>query len=80
MQYILTDEEYQALVPAKTLQKHKEALEIARGKLLSATGFTYIHESDSRHEEYCDDCPCSPYDVDYSHCELICTKPKNYSQ
>ena len=83
MQYILTQQEYDALTPVKRLQDANEALETCRKELLSANNFTCIHESKSnnrRYFGYCDDCPVSFKRVGHENSRLICAHSKNYSK
>lgn len=59
MQYILTKEELDNLVPKQDNTDRDKALEIARKRILSLSGFQCIHE-DSGHgfSRRCDGCPC----------------------
>lgn len=83
MQYILTQEERNNLVPLTSLENAKHALEEARKAMLEAANFTCWHSPESDSEwDYCDDCPCSSIadGKDYKIWELICGLSKNYSQ
>jgi hypothetical protein len=64
MQFILTREELDALVPRTELQAAQEALIVARKAILKAAGYTCIHdripdEHGRRYGGYCDSCPVS---------------------
>lgn len=85
MQYILTQSEYDALTPVKRLQERNEALEKAKGVILSLSDFTCIHERSSlggrnRYGGYCDDCPMGFNKIGHESSKLICELPKNYSK
>jgi len=83
MQYILTQEERNNLVPLVSLENAKAALEEARKAILEATNFTCWHSPESNSEwDMCDDCPCSSIGEgkDYKTWELVCGLSKNYSQ
>lgn len=85
MQILLTEEEYQALVPKKDLDNHKAALTKMRLKLLKAANFTCIHDRDNRSYGRCDDCPASGLDRDdpersYKVSNLYCDLRKSFSK
>jgi hypothetical protein len=87
VQYILTQEEYNALTPAKGLYERFEALEIAKQIILAESGFTCIHTPAHMSTRlgtesvggYCDDCPISK-DVEHSVSKHICILNRNYSK
>ena len=83
MQYLLTQEERNNLVPLVDLDKAKLALEEARKQILKSSNFTCWHEPESNPDyDLCDDCPCSSIGEgkDYKTWELVCGLSKNYSQ
>ena len=88
MQYILTQSEYDALTPIKRLQERNEALEKAKGIILSLSDFTCIHEKSIAESKgrmrsyggYCDDCPISFKKVGHESSKYICVLSKNYSK
>ncbi len=69
MQYILTQEEKDALTPVKGLQERNEALEVARKIIVSDDECLKIH--------YCCDCPIGiiPDQVARNH---ICLRAKHW--
>lgn len=87
MQYILTQAEYDALTPVKRLQERNEALEISKGLILAASGFTCIHSPAHMSTRlgretvggYCDDCPISK-NIDRTTSKHICISSRNYSK
>lgn len=83
MQYILTQEERNNLVPLANLDNAKAALEEARKQILKSANFTCWHDPESNSDyDMCDDCPCSSIGdgKDYKTWELVCGLSKNYSQ
>jgi hypothetical protein len=83
MQYILTQEERNNLVPMADLDKAKVALNEARKELLKANDFTCWHDPQSNSDyNYCDNCPCSSIQEgkDYKTWGLVCSLSKNYSK
>lgn len=80
MQYLLTEDERKALVRRDELTKAEAALDAARQHLLKLAAFTCIHDQPDR-RGYCSDCPCSPLrHDDYQTWQLVCRRPKIYSQ
>lgn len=81
MQYILTEEEHEKLVPKKQLQESKEALEVARRIIVR-------HGTMQCGEDYCDYCPISDIGEDlitegrpnHEVSRLICTLPRRYGK
>ena len=82
MQYILTQEEKNNLVPLVQLEAVKVALNEARKEILLASGYVCIHDENAGEYDLCDDCPCSSIGEgkDYKTWELICGLDKDYSQ
>ena len=86
MQYLLTEAEYQALVPADELRKARDALHEARVLILKTAKFECIHTlrkgSARRVGGYCDCCPIGDLDKgpDYDAGTKICTLSRNYSK
>lgn len=56
MEYILTQEEYDNLVPKSELNKAKEKIDILNDKVLKLSGFSCIYDKKSVFS-YCDLCP-----------------------
>jgi hypothetical protein len=79
MQYLLTPEEFNNLVPYRELEKAKKALAIAREIILAESQFTCIHEKKSG---YCDNCPCSSIreGYDYKDMTQLCDRIQEYSK
>lgn len=83
MQYILTQEERNNLVPLAQLDGAMVALEEARKQILKSANFTCWHAPNANPDyDLCDDCPCSSIEdgKDYKTWELVCGLSKNYSQ
>ncbi len=83
MQYLMTQEERDALVPKHEITLRDHALAAAREKLLLLAGFDCIHDDAGRNSGgYCDDCPCSPIGGgnDYKTWSAVCWLSKDYSQ
>ena len=87
MQYVLTQDEKDKLVPLVDLEACNVALEEARKEILKAHMRTCIHDAPSEDYDFadCGDCPCSPIGThedgkDYKTWDLICSLPKQYSQ
>lgn len=71
MQYILTEEEYNNLVPkSKYLERNNQLVELQR-LVLKATGHICIYEQNNYEVFYCDKCPLANFD---------CGKRKEFSQ
>ncbi len=82
MQYILTQEELDALVPRVDLVERDAYLEVARLLVLKHSKTTCIHDRPRHHGRaggYCDDCPLSDVLLRGST-NRLCTLPKNYSK
>ena len=83
MQYILTEEEYKSLIPAKQMQLSDKALDVAREIIVRVTGYPCG-------KGYCDGCPISDVGghLDGTHEERpsheishhICLKERHYSK
>ncbi len=91
MQYLLTKEELDALVPKEDKKQRDKALEIARKRILELSGRECAHDN---HSLRCDGCPClqtdqeskdyqfsvgSSHDLYQLH-KLICSLPRNFSK
>ena len=75
MQYILTLEEYDNLVPKSELNKAKEKIDILNDKVLELSGFSCIYENKSVFS-YCDKCPLNSFRDGTG----TCNKVKSYSK
>lgn len=75
MQYILTLEEYDNLVPKSELNKAKEKIDILNEKVLELSGFSCIYENKSVFS-YCDNCPLNSFRYGTG----TCNKVKSYSK
>ena len=89
MQYILSQEEYDNMVPKKVADNLRDALDAAAGIILKQ-----IPEEESRsipcivrggNLGYCDWCPLSyigrnPYGLTWDQSNLICTHRKDYGK
>jgi len=81
MEYLLSQEEYDALTPVRLLQERNEALEDARKIIVRLADIPCG-------KTYCDDCPVSDigfYEDDTNaissvSSNLICGKSRDYSQ
>ena len=73
MQYILTQEEYDNLVPKRDLDRAKEKIEILNEEVIKLSGFVCIYENKFPHT-YCDLCPLSSFGTG------TCNKVKSYSK
>lgn len=63
MQYLLTQKEFDSVVPRDEVTSRDHALVVARKKILSLSGFKCIHHPDNFNKgKYCDGCPCSTID------------------
>lgn len=90
MQYILTREELDNLVPRSELVEANKALTAARDSILMHSGFRCIHDRNplmpaerTYRNDYCDHCPISEIPNDatgFSVSRTICTLPRNYSK
>jgi hypothetical protein len=69
MQYILTHEEFIALVSKTKYEKEKEKVKKLNQKVLEVTGYPCIHNTGFG---YCDFCPLSELDT--------CNLSKSYSK
>lgn len=91
MQYILSKEELENLVPKQDKVDRDKALEIARKRILKAANRPCVYDNRSVR---CDGCPCletqeerkeyelkigDSHDLYQLH-RLICTLPKNFSK
>lgn len=68
MQYILTEEEYNNLVPKSKVEELKSKIEKLNQKVLEYSKYTCRHKVNVF--AYCDDCPI----------QFSCNKPKSYSK
>lgn len=75
MQYILTLEEYDNLVPKSELTKAREKIDILNDKVLELSGFSCIYENKSVFS-YCDKCPLNSFRDGTG----TCNKVKSYSK
>ena len=63
MQYILTKEEYDDLVPRSIYVKRCNEIKELQQMVMKATGYICRYdEQDKREEFYCDKCPLADYD------------------
>lgn len=69
MQYLLTQQEYDALTPVKGLQERNEALEVARRMIVS--------DEQCQKTYYCTQCPIGQIE-DRQIRNHICIRPKNW--
>lgn len=79
MQYLLTQQEYDKLVPKAELDSARKALALAREAILRSAKFTCIHEGK---RGYCDFCPIGDLagKIAYNDSKLICTLHREYSK
>ena len=86
MQYLLSEDEFRALVPKDEVAQRDHALAAARQELLNLAGFACIHDKAPaeglRSSSYCSQCPCSPLGngKDFDTWSKICWLQKNYPQ
>ena len=83
MQYLITEDERQALVHKDEVTKRDHALAAARAKLLLLAEFDCIHDKGGRNARgYCSGCPCSPIHGgnEYATWERVCWLEKSYPQ
>lgn len=78
MQYILSKEEYENLMPIESFERYETALEAARRIIINQSEYPCG-------ETYCDKCPLvwNPRIEDWRSSEiynLICTKNKSFSK
>lgn len=91
MQYLLSKEELDNLVPKSDKEKREKALELARKRILKLSEFNCSYDNRGC---YCDNCPCLASDEEAKEYEfkvgsrhdlydlhsLICNLPKHYSK
>ena len=83
MQYLLTQDEFNALAPRADLDLRDLALETLRRKVLTLADHPCIHDmkpNGERRGGYCDGCPLSSLRVRTPERDLLCTKMHNYSK
>ena len=81
MQYILSQDELDNLIPKSKEPKYKCALSIARGVILTESSFICIHDRKESRDYYCDKCPLGkPFGDSFNSYKLICTRERNYSK
>ncbi|MCM1031579.1 MAG: hypothetical protein NC410_09105 [Oscillibacter sp.] len=68
MQYILTEEEYKALVPIEKLKEAENKIEILNAKVTKLTNIQ------CKEEFFCDYCPIGYFGIN------TCTKKQTYSK
>lgn len=72
MQYILTNEEFNDLVPRSTYTKRCDEIKELQKLVMTITGYTCRHDSQYSYEcFYCDKCPLADFD---------CGKRKEFSK
>ncbi len=80
MQYILTQEEKDALVPLERLERRDKVIEIAREMILKASKFTCIHKSKDKYDNYCNDCPLGMLKCHKDAADYLCRLSQSYSK
>jgi hypothetical protein len=77
VQYLLTEEEYRALVPATEFERSRDC---HRAAVVLLIGDRCIHTN--RGMEYCDNCPISNHQLRKSGSELrgVCHLGQNYGK
>ena len=76
MQYILTQEEMDALksrIPVKQYEEKNDTIDQMRDLFVKASGCIHLPRTSEKHMWYCDDCPLA----DISH---ACTLSKEFSK
>jgi len=82
MQYLLTQDELEALVPAKSLEERNDALEAARKLIVKLANIPCG-------KTYCSECPISsigfydhddPDAISWESSKLICSEYRKYSK
>lgn len=82
MQYILTQEEMDNLVPKKQVEDRDKALSMLRDMVLKGVSVKCWRD-EPHHYGYCDKCPLAPLYNPASLREvtmLLCDRPKEYSK
>lgn len=75
MQYILTEEEYNALIPISRMEVLVNDIELLNDKVMELTEHPCGSDADYRSESfYCDDCPIGKFGTG------TCTKRQQYSK
>lgn len=75
MQYILTEEEYRALVPISKVEELRNEIELLNDKVMELTEHPCGSDADYRSMIfYCDNCPIGAFGID------TCTKKQQYSK
>ena len=84
MQYLLTSEELQKLVPKADLDFKNSVLEIARKIIMQESRSNCIHDEKPKYERSadCGSCPCSSLREGEDHKVMrhICTLEQRYSK
>lgn len=83
MQYLLTEEEYNNLVPKAEVERRDLALKKLHELFFKHSTFKCIHDTqDRRMYGYCDYCPLAPMhpELPYEVSKLLCDKSKEYSK
>ena len=84
MQYLMTEDEMQNVVPKSLLDLSKMALVRAREKILKIAKFDCIHDpngKNARGQGYCGDCPCGgPMNAWANEWNVVCDLEKKYSK
>ena len=82
MQYLMTKDELDAMVPKSALAERDTALAEARTKILVLSGFSCVHDEDGPNSYgYCDECPCSAAANEWRReWDHICNLHKRYSK
>ena len=75
MQYMLTQAEYDALVPKKDLERMTEARDAIVDALV---GDKCVHSADRPPDTYCDDCPLAHMKGGYRFSP--CGRPREFSK
>ena len=82
MQYILTQDEFDVLVPKSEVDIRDKALILARKIMLEQANFDCIHNPKGKNYNwYCGGCPCSRLTLGYSlETKMICNLPQEYGK
>lgn len=78
MQYLLTKEEMDKVVPLQKLNDATDALLLARMLILDGHKQKCVHEKGG--PSYCDDCAMAGLDEEHDRKKLICTLQRQFSK
>lgn len=78
MQHILSESEYNRLVPKKELEDARVALKLLKEQIIKLSGCEYRCQKYDPMIRYCTDCPCDMEIKSYHVRQFCCSEGRDY--